>query len=103
MTVYSPKIFQNRVTILNKEYKQITLRFPKEMAYRVYDEFDETQIQRQENGDLIASAKMPEDTWLIGFLLSFWDTGRYHFTCLSKNVLAQQAKLIYEKTNLDIK
>ena len=43
-----------------EEYKQITLRFPKEMAYRVYDEFDETQIQRQENGDLIASAKMPE-------------------------------------------
>lgn len=53
------------------EYHQITLRFPKEISYRVYDEFDQTQIYRKENGDLIVSAKMPEDTWLIGFLLSF--------------------------------
>lgn len=49
----------------------ITLRFPKEMAYRVYDEFDKTQIQIAENGDLVASAAMPEDAWLTGFLLSF--------------------------------
>ncbi len=80
-----------------QEYKQITLRFPKEMAYRVYDEFDETQIQRQENGDLIASAKMPEDTWLIGFLLSFGTQVDIISPVYLKNVLAQQAKLIYEK------
>ncbi len=50
--------------IPEEEYPQITLRFPKEMAYRVYDEFDKTQIQQQENGDLIASARMPADRWL---------------------------------------
>ena len=49
----------------------VTLRFPKEMAYRVYDEFDKTQIRIQENGDLVASAAMPEGAWLTGFLLSF--------------------------------
>ena len=53
------------------EYPKVTLRFPKEMSYRVYDEFDKAQIQRQENGDLVVSANMPEDPWLIGFLLSF--------------------------------
>ncbi len=34
-----------------------------------YKEFDETQVQRQKNGDLIACADLPEDEWLIGFLL----------------------------------
>ena len=74
------------------KYQQITLRFPEEVAYRIYDDFDETQIQRQENGDLIVSAKMPEDQWLIGFLLSFGS----HVVYL-RNIVAEQAKLIYEK------
>lgn len=53
------------------DYPLIVLRFPKEMAYRVYDEFDADQIEKQENGDLIASARMPEGAWLLSFLLSF--------------------------------
>ncbi|MCI8402718.1 MAG: YafY family transcriptional regulator [Lachnospiraceae bacterium] len=80
-----------------EEYNQITLRFPKEMAYRVYDEFDETQIRRQENGDLIASAKMPEDAWLVGFLLSFGTQVDILSPAYLKNIIAEQAKLIYEK------
>lgn len=53
------------------DYPLIVLRFPKEMAYRVYDEFDADQIEKQENGDLVASARMPEGAWLLSFLLSF--------------------------------
>lgn len=79
------------------ECNTITLRFPKEMAYRVYDEFDRTQIQRQENGDLIASAKMPEDEWLIGFLLSFGTQVDIISPPYLKEVIAQRAKLIYDK------
>ena len=41
------------------------------MSYRVYDEFDKTMVSKKENGDLIVSAQMPEDEWLIGYLLSF--------------------------------
>lgn len=79
------------------EYQQITLRFPGEMAYRVYDEFDQSQVQRQANGDLIASAKMPEDPWLIGFLLSFGTQVDVLSPAHLKEILAKQAKLIYEK------
>lgn len=79
------------------EYHQIILRFPKEMAYRVYDEFDKNQVQRQENGDLIASAKMPEDAWLTGFLLSFGTQVEILSPDYLKEILAEQAKLIYEK------
>ena len=76
---------------------QITLRFPKEMTYRVYDQFDETQIQRQDNGDLIVSARMSADKWLVGFLLSFGTQVDVLSPAHLKNALAQQARLIYEK------
>ena len=76
---------------------QITLRFPKEMAYRVYDEFDATQVKQQENGDLIASACMPDDEWLIGFLLSFGAQVDVIEPAYLKEVLAEQARLILEK------
>lgn len=79
------------------EYQQITLRFPGEMAYRVCDEFDQSQVQRQANGDLIASAKMPEDPWLMGFLLSFGTQVDILSPAHLKEILAEQAKLIYEK------
>lgn len=52
-------------------YPLIRLLFRKEAAYRVYDEFDHTCIEQDENGDLIASCHMPEDAWLYGYLLSF--------------------------------
>ena len=80
-----------------EEYHQITLRFPKEMAYRVYDEFDKTQVQQQANGDFIASAAMPQDSWLIGFLLSFGTQVEIISPAYLKEVVAEQAKLIYEK------
>ena len=67
------------------------------MAYRVYDEFDKTQVQQQANGDLIASAKMPEDSWLIGFLLSFGAQVDILSPAYLKELIAEEAKLIYEK------
>ncbi len=83
--------------IPEEEYPQITLRFPKEMAYRVYDEFDKTQIQQQENGDLIASARMPADRWLTGFLLSLGAQVEILSPPYLKTILAEEARLIYEK------
>jgi len=79
------------------KYNLITLRFPREMAYRVYDEFDKTQIHKQENGDYIVSAKMPEDRWLTGFLLSFGTQVDILSPAYLKDVIAKEAELIYEK------
>lgn len=78
-------------------YTAVTLRFPKEMAYRVYDEFDSAQVHRQENGDLIASAEMPEDAWLIGFLLSFGTQVDILSPAHLRKIVAEQARAIYEK------
>lgn len=75
----------------------VTLRFPKEMAYRVYDEFDKTQIRIQENGDLVASAAMPEGAWLTGFLLSFGTQVEILSPAHLRKEIARQAEMIVEK------
>lgn len=80
-----------------QEEVSIMLRFPKEMAYRIYDEFDKSQVERQENGDFIVSAQMPEDGWLIGFLLSFGSQVEILSPAHLRDVVAEQARLIYEK------
>lgn len=71
--------------------------FTKEIAYRAYDEFDETQIEYQKNGDLIACAEMPVDKWLIGYLLSFGAQVEIIEPAYLKAVLAAQAQEIYKK------
>lgn len=80
-----------------QEEVSVMLRFPKEMAYRIYDEFDKSQVERQENGDFLVSAQMPEDGWLIGFLLSFGPQVEILSPANLRDVVAEQARLIYEK------
>lgn len=82
---------------LGKSYNTIVLRFPRNMAYRVYDEFDKTQVSKTENGDLIVSVEMPEDEWLIGYLLSFGTQVDIIEPAYLKDIVAEQAKKIYEK------
>lgn len=78
-------------------YRTIKLRFSKEAASRVYDEFSESQIVKLENGDFLVSAKMPEDAWLVGFLLSFGKQAEVLEPAYLRDVLAEQAEKILEK------
>ena len=82
---------------LEQCYNTIVLRFPKNMSYRVYDEFDKTMVSKKENGDLIVSAQMPEDEWLIGYLLSFGTQVDIIEPAYLKDIVAEQAQKIYEK------
>ncbi len=85
---------------LEQCYNTIVLRFPKNMSYRVYDEFDKTMVSKKENGDLIVSAQMPEDEWLIGYLLSFGTQVDIIEPAYLKDIVAEQAQKIYEKYTL---
>lgn len=78
----------------------IVLRFPQNMSYRVYDEFDKTGLIQEENGDLLVSVKMPEDEWLIGYLLSFGTQVDIIEPAYLREIVARQAKKIYEKNSL---
>jgi predicted DNA-binding transcriptional regulator YafY len=40
-------------------------------AFRIYDDFDESQIEKQPDGHYLISAAYPEDEWVYGFLLSY--------------------------------
>ena len=94
---FIPKPYPEPEKDMPQAYPRIVLLFSKEIAYRVYDEFDETQIEKQKNGDLIAYAKMPIDAWLIGYLLSFGTQVDITEPKYLKKILAKQALEIYEK------
>lgn len=79
-----------------QEYSRIVLRFPQKMAYRVYDEFDTNQVSREKDGALVVDAYMPEDDWLIGYLLSFGGQVEIIAPAYLKETVAAKAKEIYE-------
>lgn len=76
---------------------RIVLRFPGEMAYRVYDEFDGTEITRHQDGSLTVSTELPADSWLVGYLLSYGAQVEVLEPARLREVLAARAREIYEK------
>lgn len=77
--------------------RDMVFRFSGNVAFRVYDEFDAAQIERQADGSLLVRAKMPEDVWLTGYLLSFGTEVEVMEPAYLREVLAEQGKRIYEK------
>ena len=55
----------------NQSNSLIEFEFAPCVAYRVYDEFDEGCIDVGDNGYLHVFARLPEDNWLYGFIMSF--------------------------------
>ncbi len=54
---------QNNVTL--------KLRFRPEHLYRVFDDYDEDHITRNEDGTYDVTVTFPEDEWVYGYILSF--------------------------------
>lgn len=48
-----------------------TLHLDACMAYRVYDEFDEKEVQQNADGSFTVSVSFPEGDWVYGYILSF--------------------------------
>lgn len=94
---FEPRPYPESKNHLQQEYPQIVLLFSKEMEYRVLDEFNQTEIEYQENGDLIVRTEMPVDSWLTGYLLSFGAQVEIIEPKYLKSVLAAQAQEIYIK------
>lgn len=93
---FIPVEFPNLQDTHSEIYNKIILQFPKEMAYRVYDEFDISEVEEQESGVLVATAEMPEDAWLIRYLLSFGSQVKVIEPVYLREILANEAKKIYE-------
>lgn len=94
---FVPKSYPEAESGGPEAYTQIVLLFSRETAYRVWDEFDETQIEQQENGDLLIRANLSADTWLTGYLLSFGTQVKIIEPAYLREEVAAQALAIYEK------
>lgn len=49
----------------------LKIKFDKTVAYRVYDEFDPSQVQKNNDGSLYVTATFPESEWIYGDILSY--------------------------------
>lgn len=49
----------------------LKLEISKEMAYRVYDEFEDSEITEKNDGSFIVNTEYPENEWVYGYILSF--------------------------------
>lgn len=100
---FVPKVFPDTPPATGEPVNGVTtLLFSSAVSYRVYDEFDINQIQLKENGDLLVTADMPQDDWLIGYLLSFGTEVEIIEPLHIKTALAEKAKAVYEKIQSDI-
>ena len=62
---------EQSVPKIHKEKIYLTLVFSKDSLYRVFDEFDPQDIALQADGTAIVSTQLPDQEWLINYLLSF--------------------------------
>ena len=55
------------------KFKTVTLELEisKKMAYRVYDEFEDSEINKTDDGSFIINVEYPENEWVYGYILSF--------------------------------
>ncbi len=49
----------------------LELEVKKEMAYRVYDEFETNEITKNEKDNFLIKVEYPENDWVYGYILSF--------------------------------
>ena len=49
----------------------LVLEISNQMAYRIYDEFENNEITKKEDGSFIIKVEYPENDWVYGYLLSF--------------------------------
>lgn len=83
-------------TAREESFPMVRLRFSKEAAYRIYDEFDESQIKLQEDGSFLICANMPQSEWLTGYLLSFGRQVEVISPLSLRNALLNEARKITE-------
>ena len=55
----------------SREGTKISLKILGEMAFRIYDDFDESDITRLPDGDFLVEVSYPVDSWVYGLILSY--------------------------------
>jgi len=87
--------FQRELPKQNEEEKYLKnifleLEISKEMAFRVYDEFDNDEITKKDDGNFIVKVEFPENEWVYSFILSFGEYIKVISPKYAKNVIKQK-------------
>ena len=75
-----------------KSIVNLILKFPKHVAYRVYDEFEEGAVSSIDDEALCVEVALPEDDWLYSFLLSFGSSVEVIAPLHVKNILEDKKR-----------
>lgn len=51
----------------------VKILFPSTLAFRIYEEFDETAVTKNEDGSFTVTMEVPNDYWIYGYIMSFGD------------------------------
>ncbi|MGG6312496.1 helix-turn-helix transcriptional regulator [Paenibacillus macerans] len=78
------------------QYVDLELEFTPRMAFRIYDEFDRSQVQLNKDGSYRVFVSFPEDGWVYGYLLSFGEDVRVVSPPHIQSILQQKAQKIAE-------
>ena len=79
----------------------VVLAIDARMAYRVYDDFDESEITVQDDGSFLVHTSFPPGAWILSFILGYGDAAQVlEPEALRSKVCAALQKMLalYEKT-----
>lgn len=79
-----------------REAKGTKLWIDKSQAYRIYDEFDEEQVTKDEQGNFNVEIFYPQDAWLYGYILSFGHHIKVIEPSYIRDIIKEQLKKAYE-------
>jgi len=82
-----------------KERENITvkLRISPEMTYRVYDDFDESIVEKQPDGSFIVTSIYPDDNWIYNYVLSYAEYAEVVTPPHLREIIKEKARKIYKK------
>ena len=72
----------------------VVLAIDARMAYRVYDDFEESEIAVQEGGSFLVRTSFPPGAWILSFILGYGDAARV----IAPQALCDEVRGALEKT-----
>ena len=79
------------------DMQPMRLLFSPAVAFRVYDEFERAMIEQQANGNLLVQVMLPQDSWVVSYLLSYGAELTILEPFEMRTQLADYAKAIWEQ------
>lgn len=74
---------------------EVLVLIDKKEAYRVYDRFDDTEIEALENGDFLIHLRYILDDWVYGLILSFGESAKVLAPAQVRQEMKRRIELMY--------